>query len=159
MWPVDLLGTSLWPQAELAFDRSMADLLCHRSFFNYRDNTLNMWINNNGNNYNSAATKSEKHYFRCLPPESAWVWRKELTRDGTACTGIEKICFPIELITSRIDNDTRLIHTLMQILTTHTTERWKNNRTHQPQIRVYLLAQYPDIIACTSKDKCTYWFL
>ena len=41
MLPVDL-RTSLWPQAGLAFDRSMADLLCHRSFFSCKDNTLNV---------------------------------------------------------------------------------------------------------------------
>ena len=46
MWTVDLC-TSLWPQAGLAFDRSMADLLCHRSFFRCKDDTLNVWINNN----------------------------------------------------------------------------------------------------------------
>ena len=45
MWPVDL-RTSLWPQAGLAFDRSMADLLCHRSFFSCKDNTLNVCESN-----------------------------------------------------------------------------------------------------------------
>ena len=36
---------SLWPQAGLAFDRSMADLLCHRNFFSCNDNTLNARVN------------------------------------------------------------------------------------------------------------------
>ena len=48
MWPVDL-RTSLWPQARLAFDRSVADLLCHRSFFSCKDNTLNVVLINNNN--------------------------------------------------------------------------------------------------------------
>ena len=32
-------------RAGLAFDRSMAELMCHRSFFSYKDKTLNVWIN------------------------------------------------------------------------------------------------------------------
>ena len=38
MRPVDF-RTSLGPQAGLTFDRSMADLLCHRSFFSSQART------------------------------------------------------------------------------------------------------------------------
>ena len=66
MWPVDL-RTSLWPQAGLAFDRSMADLLCHRSFFSCKDNTLNVWINNNNNNNTVAEFGDHRYSVRRLP--------------------------------------------------------------------------------------------
>ena len=42
MWPVDL-GTSLRSRAGLAFDRSMADVLCHRSYFSCKES----WVGDN----------------------------------------------------------------------------------------------------------------
>ena len=43
MWHVDL-RTVLWLRAGLAFDRLMAELLCHSSFLSCKDNTLNVLI-------------------------------------------------------------------------------------------------------------------
>ena len=43
------LRTSSWLLAGLTFDRSMADLLRHRSFFSCKNNTLNDVINNKNN--------------------------------------------------------------------------------------------------------------
>ena len=44
-WCDPLTFVPLCDQAGLTFDRSMADLLCHRSFFSYKDNTLNACVN------------------------------------------------------------------------------------------------------------------
>ena len=41
------LRTSWGPRVGLTFDWSTADSLCHRSFFSYKDNTLNVRIINN----------------------------------------------------------------------------------------------------------------
>ena len=79
MWPVDL-RTSLWPQAGLAFDRSMADLLCHRSFFSCKDNTLNVWINNNNNNMainlsmQTVQRWASPWHYVCMVTHIARVW-------------------------------------------------------------------------------------
>ena len=40
--PLTLVPLCDHKSAGLAFDRSMADLLCHRSFFSCKDNTLNV---------------------------------------------------------------------------------------------------------------------
>ena len=40
----------------MAFYRSMADLLCHRHFFSCKDNTLNVWINNNNSSNSSSGS-------------------------------------------------------------------------------------------------------
>ena len=57
-----------------------------------------------------------------------------LTRDGTAepvsrhqilrhARGQGNIIFPVQLTTSRIDNLTRLIHTLLYVITIHTMKK------------------------------------
>ena len=58
---------------------SMADLLCHRSLFSWKDNTLNVWINNN--NSISRATSIESECCR-LPTTSVLRKKTETLRSN-----------------------------------------------------------------------------
>ena len=89
-----------------------------------------------------------------------------LTRDGTAesvsrdqilrhARGQENIIFPVQLTTSRIGNLTRLIHTLLYVMTIHTT-------VFSPCLVPTYLDQAPLINvvlceSCTGPSNPVYW--
>ena len=109
-----------------------------------------------------------------------------LTRDGTAepvsqdqilrhARGQGNIIFPVQLITSRIGNLTRLIHTVLYVMTIHTYIHIRSeaervmSRTlpvchpltevmgvqHYRSYEAFLLGSYSSLVVLKEKSECT----
>ena len=88
----------------LACDSSMADLLCHRSFFSCKDNTLNVWIINN---------QQESRRFS-FSKKTSWKYRRHVFGVTTldSSPGVLLICITYTTYLRSIDVPQRSINVL-----------------------------------------------